>query len=121
MRIEAYPHRFELGPLILLPFSLTIERLDLIENDFGGVRESTLRTLVSVVSTVTGEQGRLSFGRSLRYHPEDGSILSPQDRLVSQVRHALIEIAAHEIDECLRYADGRHVRDPHANERVVLR
>lgn len=40
-----------------------------------------------------------------------------QDGWACLVRHILVEMMTHEVDECIRRADGTIIRDPHEGER----
>ncbi len=48
-----------------------------------------------------------------RRYIEDVSVVGMSSEFAYQVRTALMNAYMHEVDECIRYADGKHVRDPH--------
>lgn len=90
------------GDLHLLPFSFTFMRV-LLED------RGVLRVDASVIDVNDGRPTLVGTNRMIDpFHNEARS-----DMLTRLVRGALLGALIHELDECLRNADGSHVNNPH--------
>lgn len=89
--------------LLLAPFSVSII----------GMRDAgrELRIDAVVLNRDNGRPNRVVFTALMP--PADLVHGAPRTELI---RSHLCDFLTHEVDECLRHPDGRHVRDPHAEE-----
>jgi hypothetical protein len=113
---ELCPPSIPIGPdFKLAPFSVKIEGIEL--------RGLDLVVAATVLNRDTGLPLTLQFGAPNPFAvPGHRSYLLKDDlkRIAGNaIRSVLLQLLEHEVDECLRYADGSHVRDPHAGERVM--
>jgi hypothetical protein len=72
-----------------------------------------------VFDRVTGKPTRVSLVEAVHLMMLQCPTYDETERTVARVvRQAIERVYLHEIEECLRWDDGSHVRDPHAVERT---
>ena len=86
------------GGLVLKPFSVNIRRVA----DRGS--QMSIDTLVQCVEGRGEIPIEFAFPPPMRRDPRERA---------HEIKHAIMQMLEHEVDECLRFVDGTHVTNPH--------